>query len=226
MSDGRTTAALMLDLNPINLVRGKPGARNGGLFAYVNDRPYVASSFLSSAIARVFGTAMSGKCDKMQELADTPLALTACIHILPCHQDRELSNKIFEPLGYTVAVKTYPLDEKFPEWGESPYVDLTISGRLKLSELLNHLYVLIPVLDRQKHYYISEDEIEKLLKNGEGWLGDHPSRNVIVERYFHRQKSYAHQTLERLLEGEPEENSESDGAKNVASPEAQEKINL
>lgn len=155
VSDERTTAALLLDLNPIDLVRGKPGARDGGLFDYVNDRPYVASSFLSTAIARVFGTAMSGKCDKLQALADTPLALTACVHTLPCHGDRELPKQIFEPLGYAVTTKSFPLDEKFPEWGESPYIDLTLGGRLKLSELLNHLYVLIPVFDRQKHYYTS-----------------------------------------------------------------------
>ena len=54
VSDTKTTAALLLDINPIDLARGKLGTRDGGLFDYVNDRPYVASSFMSTALARVF----------------------------------------------------------------------------------------------------------------------------------------------------------------------------
>lgn len=182
VSDEKNTAALLLDINPIDLARGKLGTRDGGLFDYVNDRPYVSSSFMSTALSRVFNTAMSGKCDKNQELADTPINLTACINMLPCRGTEELPKEIFEPLGYTVETRTSILDEKFPEWGDSAYIDLTISGTVTLSGLLNHLYVLIPVFDKQKHYYVSEDEIEKLMKHGEGWLAGHPARNKIVNR--------------------------------------------
>lgn len=158
---------------------------------------------MSTALSRVFNTAMSGKCDKNQELADTPIDLTACVHMLPCRGTEELPKEIFEPLGYTVETRTSILDEKFPEWGDSSYIDLTISGTVTLSNLLNHLYVLIPVFDKQKHYYVSADEIEKLMKHGEGWLANHPARNKIVNRYFSMRRSFAHKAIDRLIESEP-----------------------
>ncbi|MBQ7625298.1 MAG: 3' terminal RNA ribose 2'-O-methyltransferase Hen1, partial [Clostridia bacterium] len=144
VSNEKTTAALLLDINPIDLARGKLGAHDGGLFDYVNDRPYVASSFMSTALSKVFGTAMSGKCEHDQKLAETPLDLTACVYMLPCRGKDDLPNALFEPLGYKVKTKRYALDEKFPEWGESAYIDLTLKGKVTLSALLNHLYVLIP----------------------------------------------------------------------------------
>ncbi len=203
VSDEKTTAALLLDINPIDLARGKLGSSEGGLFDYVNDRPYVSSSFMSTTLIKVLGTAMKGTCTKKQELADTPINLTACVHMLPCRGSADLPYEIFEPLGYMVETKTSVLDEKFSEWGNSPYIDLTISGTVTLSNLLNHLYVLIPVFDKQKHYYINEDEIEKLMLHGEGWLASHPLRNLIVSRYFARKKRYAAMAIDRLIENEP-----------------------
>ena len=203
VSDEETTAALLLDLNPIDLARGKLGSAEGGLFDYVNDRPYVASSFLSTALVRVFNSAMNGKCEKKPELADRPLELTARVHMLPCRGSGEMPKEIFEPLGYTVETRQTALDEVFPEWGGSAYIDLTLRGRVTVAALLNHLYVLIPVFDRHKHYYVSEAEIEKLLKHGEDWLNAHPARNKIVSRYFHMKRSYAHKAIDRLVESEP-----------------------
>src|SRR3954469_19826775 len=59
-SEERCTAALLLDLDPVGLVRQRqgPGGAGGLLEQYVNDRPYVASSFLSVAIAQVYGSAL------------------------------------------------------------------------------------------------------------------------------------------------------------------------
>lgn len=213
VSDARTTAALLLDIDPIDLARGKLGSKDGGLFDYVNDRPYASTSFMSTAIARVFNTAMAGKCAKKQELADTPLHLTATLYALKDNRDEKLAAQLFEPLGYTVEARRTVLDEKFPDWGLSPYIDLTISGTVKLSEMLNHIYVLIPVFDRQKHYYISKDEIQKLLDHGEGWLGKHPYREKITQRYFRQKKEYARKALDLLRaqdEEEPEENTSDD----------------
>lgn len=208
VSDQRTTVALILDLNPIELARGKLGSKDGGLFDYVNDRPYVASSFMSTAITRIFGTAMTGRCDARQELADSALHLTACVHMLQDNHNQDLAKEIFEPLGYVVRTERILLDETFPEWGESPYINLTISGAVKLSDLLKHLYVLIPVFDRNKHYYVSEDEIDKLLSHGEGWLSDHPAREKIIYRYLSQKKSYAHKAISRFEELEEAENPE------------------
>ena len=105
VSDSRTTAALLFELDPIDLARGKLGSKDGGLFDYVNDRPYVSSSFMSTAINRVFGTAMNGKCTKRQELADSKLSLEAVIYNLPVRGDKELVREIFEPLGYNVVMR-------------------------------------------------------------------------------------------------------------------------
>ncbi len=202
VSDTRTTAALLLDIDPLDLARGKAGSKDGGLFDYVNDRPYASTSFMSTALVRIFGTAMNGRCDQRQELADTPLHLTATISALKDNGDTALAKELFEPLGYTVQTTRTQLDTAFPEWGISPYIDLTISGNVKLSDLLNHIYVLIPVFDKQKHYYIAEDEIQKLLDHGAGWLADHPYREKITRRYFTAKKSYARKALDILLSDE------------------------
>ena len=195
VSDERTTAALLLDIDPIELARGK---RTAGLFDYVNDRPYVSSSFMSTAIAKVFGTAMTGRADEHQELSDSPLDLSATVTMLPCRGEREKLNSVFEPLGYTVEYESFADDEKFPDWGESPYVNLTISGRVRLRDLLKHLYVLIPVFDARKHYWIGPDEVDKLLRAGADWLGDHPEKEYITSRYLKRRRSLVTMALSQL----------------------------
>lgn len=204
VTNERTTAALLLDIDPIDLARGKLGSKDGGLFDYVNDRPYASTSFMSTAVSRVFGTAMSGRCDKNQSLADTPLRLTAQLFSLKDGGDTELAAQMFEPLGYTVHTERTVLDARFPEWGNAPYIDLTVSGTVRLADLLNHLYVLIPVFDRQKHYYIAEDEIQKLLDHGEGWLAEHPYREKIARRYFGVKRSYARKAIDILMADDPE----------------------
>lgn len=201
-SPERCTAALLLDIDPIDLARGKEGARGGGLFDYVNDRPYVCSSFMSTAIARVFGTAMSGRCDKRPELAETPLPLEASVSMLPCRGDTSLLHQLFAPLGYAVRFEASLLDEDHPEWGDGKYVDLTLSGTVLLRDLLRHLYVLIPVFDRRKHYWVGREEIDKLLRLGAGWLESHPDKAFIARRYFNERRGLARLALDRLDDGE------------------------
>ena len=198
VSNERTTIALVLDVDPIDLARGKVGSASGGLFDYVNDRPYVSSSFMSTAISRVFGTAMTGRGDNLQELADSKLDLTATIAMLPCKSDNTMLNRVFEPLGYDVRYENFISDEKFPGWGESKYVNLTIHGQQKLSDLLHHIYVLIPVFDRQKHYWIGKEEVEKLIRHGEEWLADHPEKAFITGRYLNRSRTLVNMAFEQL----------------------------
>jgi 2-polyprenyl-3-methyl-5-hydroxy-6-metoxy-1,4-benzoquinol methylase len=199
----RCTAALLFDIDPLDLVRGRKGAKPGGIFDYVNDRPYVCSSFMCTAISTVYGTAMSGRCAKKQKLADTPLDLSASLFTLPCRGGAILPELLFEPLGYEVqAEETALLDEQFPEWGDSPYINLSIRGKARLRDLLNHVYVLVPVFDRQKHYWVGEDEIDKLLNHGKGWLQEHPEKNLIARRYFKNLRSLARIALDRLDNGE------------------------
>jgi len=197
-SDAETTAALLLDINPIDLARGKLGSSTGGLFDYVNDRPYVSSSFMSTAISKVFGTALSGKCDKKPELAEQELKLEAEITMLPCVGDKGIIESIFAPLGYKAEYDTFGLDDKFADWGESRYVNLKLKCTARLSELLNHLYVLLPVFDNQKHYWVSGDEVDKLISHGEGWLSNHPEKALITSRYLMRKKSFINRALKEL----------------------------
>ena len=194
----RCTAALLLDMDPIDLARGRPGSRTRGLFDYVNDRPYVSSSFMCTAISRVYGTAMSGRCEKKQELADTALDLSASLTMLPCRGNTDMLEKVFAPLGYELSWKELPLDERFPEWGQARYVNLNLRGKQKLMNLLRHIYVLIPVFDFRKHYWIGEGEVDKLLSHGEPWLETHPEKNFITHRYFTKLHRYAHLALERM----------------------------
>lgn len=186
VSAERCEAALVLDIDPIGLVRGKRGG-DGLLDQYVNDRPYAASSFLSVALARVLGTAMAGNSRERPELArlDIPLEAT----VTPLHGSDALVRSLFEPLGWTVSLE--PL--------RSHYVTLRLSGRAKLQSLLNHLYVLVPVLDDDKHYWVGEDEVAKLLKRGEGWLRTHPARELIISRYLKHRRTLTRQALARLV---------------------------
>ena len=213
----RCTAALLLDVDPVGLVRGKRGQHEGGtLDQYVNDRPYVLSSFLSVAMGRAFGTAMSGRSKGRQQLADQPIPLAAKLTVVACGAGEGLIRELFEPLGYTATVERHPLDEKFPEWGEGPYYTVMLAGTIRLRDLLNHLYVLIPVLDAEKHYWIGKDEVEKLLRRGEGWLASHPHKEAIVKRYLPRQRELAREALARLTE---EDNLDPDATEQTHSEE-------
>jgi 3' terminal RNA ribose 2'-O-methyltransferase Hen1 len=199
-TEDRCTAALLLDIDPVGLVR-----RDSGGFAleqYVNDRPYVASSFLSVAIAQVLRTAMSGRCEERPELAETPIPLQAKITALPCRGGEAFLRELFEPLGYTIDVERYPLDPKFPTWGESIYYTVTLTATTCLKDLLTHVYVLVPVLDDDKHYYVGDDEVEKLLRFGEGWLKQHPQVERITRRYLRHQHSLSRAALSRLVDEE------------------------
>lgn len=202
-TEERCTAALMLDISPVGLVRGKHDS-DFALEGYVNDRPYAASSFLSVAIAQVYGSALNGSSKSHPELAAMPIPLEAHIPAIPARGDGEdMLRKLFEPLGYAITVTRHPLDPQLPDWGESRYYSLTLSGTARLVDLLTHLYVLIPVLDEQKHYYVGKDEIDKLLKRGEGWLADHPERELITRRYLKNRQSLVNEAMIRLDEGEP-----------------------
>ncbi|NYF79712.1 3' terminal RNA ribose 2'-O-methyltransferase Hen1 [Granulicella arctica] len=211
-------AALLLEIDPVALVRGRgPAGEGGQLEQYVNDRPYAANSFLSVAMGRILSTAMSGRSKDRPELAETAIPLTAHLPVIAARGGEDLVKRLFEPLGYTVETQGSQLDDKFPEWGASPYVALTITGIVRLQDLLTHLYVLIPVLDNEKHYWVANDEIEKLLKRGEGWLGAHPEKDLIVSRYLKRQRSLTREALSRLL-AEDTPSDEGDEIPSVESP--------
>ncbi len=211
-SNDRCEAALVLDVDPVGLVRGK-GQGDGLLDQYVNDRPYAASSFLSVALNKAFRTAMNGVSSTRQELADSAIPLEAVVTPLPLRGGETVLRQLFEPLGWQVEVA--PIAGPQGD-ATSRYVRLTLRGTARLSALLNHLYVLIPVMDDAKHYWVGDEEIDKLLKRGEGWLDDHPAKELIVRRYLRHRGVLARAALARLAPEtqdeatEPESRSESE----------------
>ncbi|MEU6367849.1 3' terminal RNA ribose 2'-O-methyltransferase Hen1 [Streptomyces sp. NPDC046931] len=200
----RCTAALLLEVDAVALVRrgkgkGRGGAPDAVLGQYVNDRPYAASSLLAVALSSVFSSAMRGVCTARPERAGQPLPLRIEIPALPARGGPDLVHRLFAPLGWTVTAEPVALDAEFPEWGDSRYVRLVLQSQtLTLAEALRHLYVLLPVLDDAKHYWVAADEVDKLLRAGEGWLPGHPEQKLITSRYLSRRWSLTRQAMERL----------------------------
>ncbi|MEM9544190.1 MAG: 3' terminal RNA ribose 2'-O-methyltransferase Hen1, partial [Cyanobacteria bacterium P01_E01_bin.42] len=201
----KTTIALLLEIDSIEMIRGSrhDSNKNFALGQYVNDRPYVASSFMSVALSKAFSTAMNGTCSTKPELVDVKIPFAVKIAVLPAPKGGEmLVRKLFEPLGYEVELSRHILDERFQDWGESKYFTLELYHNITTKELLSHLYVLIPVLDDRKHYFVNQHEIEKLLAKGKGWLEIHPEKEQIARRYLKNLGSLTRQAIERLNEGE------------------------
>ncbi|MET7288472.1 3' terminal RNA ribose 2'-O-methyltransferase Hen1 [Streptomyces sp. NPDC005573] len=200
----RCTAALLLEVDAVALARrgkgkGRGGAPDAALAQYVNDRPYAASSLLAVALSAVFSSAMRGVCKARPERAAAPLPLRIEVPALPARGGASLVRGLFEPLGWQVTAEPVALDAEFPQWGDSRYVRLVLEAEgLTLAEALRHLYVLLPVLDDGKHYWVSADEVDKLLRAGEGWLPDHPEQKLITSRYLSRRWSLTRDAMERL----------------------------
>lgn len=200
-TDERCTVALMLDVDPVRLARSRgKNAPDFSLAQYVNDRSYAASSLLGVAMADVFSTARSGRCDSRQDLADSAIPLEISIPVLPCRGGPEIAHRLFEPLGWTVEAEPIPLDDAFADWGDSRYVRLHLIGVVRLADALNQLHVLLPVLDESKHYWQGPDEVDKLMRSGEGWLATHPEVNLITRRYLGRSGGLTRVALARLAE--------------------------
>jgi len=212
ISDDRCTISLLLDIDPIGLVRRSgPAGNEFALEQYVNDRPYVASSFMSAALIKAFSTAMNGRCKDKPELVAEPMPLEVEIAVLPVRGGDELLRTLFEPLGYTIDAQRHPVDPNFPEWGDSRYYTVRLGNTITVQQLLSHLYILIPVCDNDKHYWVGQQEISKLLEKGKEWLSTHPARELITLRYLKHQKSLVNQALETLLQ--------DDGVDDEAAPE-------
>lgn len=201
-TDERCTAALLLEVDALALTRsaGRSTSSDFTLGQYVNDRPYAASSLLASAMKRVFSTAASGTLKSNQALADSAIPLEIRIPALPCAEGPQLAVDLFAPLGWEVAATPVELDPEFPEWGDSRFVDLSLAGTVRLADALSQLYVLLPVLDDAKHYWVGDDEIDKLVHHGQGWLAEHPLKETIARRYLAHRRDMANDALARLIE--------------------------
>jgi 3' terminal RNA ribose 2'-O-methyltransferase Hen1 len=204
-TEQRCTAALLLEVDPIGLARQHRGGQRGtgpdgfSLADYINDRPYAASSMLAVALGKVFRTALSGRCEARPELAARPLPLEIGLPALPCRGGPDLAGRLLGPLGWTVRAEPIPLDPEL-QWGDSKYLGVRLTGRLRLADALSQLYVLLPVLDDSKHYWVADAEVDKLIRAGSGWLARHPERDLITRRYLAHRKRLVHTAVGRLAE--------------------------
>ncbi|MDI9915830.1 3' terminal RNA ribose 2'-O-methyltransferase Hen1 [Rhodococcus sp. IEGM 1379] len=198
-----TTVALIVDVDPIELVQNRSRRGKGNdsfaLGQYVNDRPYAASSILAVALSKLFRTALAGTCTSHPELVDAELALTVSVPVVPVGGDTDLPRRLFEPLGWDVTAVPVPLDPHLPDWGDSNFVSLTLTGEHTVQSALRHLYVLLPVLDDVKHYWVGSDEADKLVRVAGEWLATHPEASLIMSRYLARQRDLVESVVDRLV---------------------------
>jgi len=204
-SEDRCSVALLVDIDSIALARNHHGPRGNdfSLSEYVNDRPFVASSFMAVALGRVFSTAMTGRSKERPELAEQEIPIDVTLPVVPCRGGEAVLRRLFEPLGYVVGASAIPLDVEFPSWGDSRYLAVRLTGAKKVKDLLEHLFVLLPVLDDDKHYWVGPDEVDKLLRRGADWLGTHPDRELIADRYLRHDRHLTREAMSRLLEDDP-----------------------
>ncbi|MBV9495955.1 MAG: 3' terminal RNA ribose 2'-O-methyltransferase Hen1 [Acidobacteria bacterium] len=222
-NEERCTAALIVDVDTVGLVRKRDGMT---LEQYVNDRPYAASSFLSVAMVKAFGTALAGRSKDRPELVNVPLPLELRLTGVPCRGGEVILRQLFEPLGYEVEARQLPLDPQFPQWGGSRYFDVTLRATKTVHDALSHIYVLVPVLDSAKHYWVGDDEVEKLLRHGEGWLAAHPHRSAIARRYLKNKKQLVREAVERLTLQDEEEEDEKQEQKTEEEAVIEKKVGL
>ena len=195
----RCTATTYVEVDAFGPARHRQHRRAHGLEPYLNDRPYAASSMLSVALGRLFRTALNGRCDARPELVARPLDLEIGLPVVPVRGGQDLLRHLFEPLGYDVECTAIALDPEFPAWGDSRYVAARLAGRQTVRSALEHLYVLLPVLDDAKHYWIGPDEVDKLLLRGGDWLRSHPESDLITRRYL-RLPEFTREALARLAD--------------------------
>ena len=227
-TEERCTAALLLEVDPQALLRSRTSVNTPdfALAQYVNDRPYASSSLFTVALGKVLRTAIRGISESRPELARTPIPLELHLPAVPCRPGPEKARALFEPLGWTVVAEPVPLDPGLPGWGDSHYLSLTLTGTLRLSEALSHLYVLLPAMEGgHKHYWVDSTEIDKLLRaggapvdgveneegEGAGWLAGHPERGWITRRYLARREQYVRTALARLAESDDQGTEPEDG---------------
>ena len=186
----RCTMALAVEVDAVGLARGS--LRSEG---YVTDRPYVAGSLLSVAITRTLGSALAGQSADRPDRVDEVMPLVATLAAVHAPGGDWTIRHAFEPLGYVVTI-----DWSEGEAGAMPTVArVTLQGDQTVRDLLRHLFILVPVVDGSKHYYVGVDEVDKLLRHGEGWLASHPERDWVVHRYLRFRKALARKALSFLV---------------------------
>ncbi|MCK1992095.1 3' terminal RNA ribose 2'-O-methyltransferase Hen1 [Peribacillus muralis] len=183
-------ATIFVTPDPIELVKNT--ANSYDITHYINDREFAVSSIFCSLIRSALGTALNGQPkEEHAEWVNHPFSFQfdfgPVVSTLSDNQLREL----FEPIGYEVSITRPDIQYSFDMKDRSSTRTVSLKGLKTLQEGLRHLFVLIPVIDNYKHYYIDEKEIDKLERYGEGWLDDHPMRDFIYRQSLRFKEVYS-----------------------------------
>lgn len=176
-------AEIVIQASPdsIDLVKNSPDSYD--ITQYINDREFVTSSLFCTYIRGSLGTALNGKPkEEYAEWVTHPFALELSFGPVASDLPDSVVEGLFAPLGYQVDIERGEADYSFQLKNRSTVRYVTLSGHQTVQYALRQLLLLIPVLDNYKHYYISEEEFDKLRRYGEGWLSAHPLRELIIRR--------------------------------------------
>lgn len=183
-SEQETEVLIHAEPDPVDLVRGTPDGYD--ITQYINDREFVTSSLFCSYIRNALGTALNGK-PKEDYVRWVDHAFELELKFGPVASDLpdRVVEELFSCLGYDITVERGESAYSFDLKNRSTVRHITLRGKQTIQQALRQLFLLIPVLDNYKHYFISEDEIDKINRYGEGWLDTHPLKGLIVRRTLH-----------------------------------------
>ncbi|WP_141431100.1 3' terminal RNA ribose 2'-O-methyltransferase Hen1 [Bacillus sp. 03113] len=167
--------------DPVELVRNSANAFD--ITQYINDREFAVSSLFCTNIRKALGTALNGKPkEEYQKWVNHPFELHMNFGPVASHLSDENIVELLHPLGYIVEIERGETNYSFELKQRSSSRFIHLKGQQTIQQALRHLFILIPVIDNYKHYFIDEHEIEKLVRYGEGWLDSHPLREYIIKQ--------------------------------------------
>jgi hypothetical protein len=140
---------------------------------YVKERVVALSPLFRSFLDGAFGAALQPII--RHELVHRPFDIQAEIAPLAVNVRNPNTRAMFEPLGYRVELES-------PVFG-LPAILLRLSGRLSLTDLVRHLFVLIPALDEGKQASLNATEVNRLGMLSTPWLAGHPKRSLVARSY-------------------------------------------
>ncbi|WP_407270561.1 3' terminal RNA ribose 2'-O-methyltransferase Hen1 [Radiobacillus sp. PE A8.2] len=183
-------ATIFVTPDSIELVKNNNNAYD--ITHYINDREFAVSSIFTSLIRSALATALNGNTkEEYQAWVKHCFPFTFGFGPVSTDLSDEQITNLFEPLGYEIDIEKRELDYDFSLKTTNHVRYINIHGTTTLQTGLRQLFVLIPVLDNYKHYYIDEKEIDKLQRYGEGWLDQHPSKDMIIRRALRFKELYS-----------------------------------
>ncbi|PYF06198.1 3' terminal RNA ribose 2'-O-methyltransferase Hen1 [Ureibacillus chungkukjangi] len=175
--------------DPIELSRNNSKVYD--ITSYINDREFVVSSIFCTFLRTALGTALNGKpVEEYEPWVNHPFPLEFSFGPVASQLTDQDIQSLFQPLGYAVEITYGEADYNMDFKSKSSARFITLKGSTTLQMGLRQLFVLIPVLDNYKHYYIDEQEVEKIVRYGEGWLDKHPKREFILRQALRFKEVY------------------------------------